>query len=76
MCSIERSHQRWNGCYLWCSLSKPAKGDYRPASAEILYTDAGMVGEVDIGQFDPYGGTGSGLLGAIALTNRTVSIKV
>lgn len=56
-------------------LSKPAKGDYRPASAEILYTDAGMVGEVDIGQFDPYGGTGSGLLGAIALTNRTVSIK-
>ena len=61
---------------MWCSLSKPAKGDYRPASAEILYTDAGMVGEVDIGQFDPYGGTGSGLLGAIALTNRTVSIKV
>merc|ERR1711974_406142 len=31
-------------------LSEPAEGDYRPASAEILYTDAGMVGEVDIGQ--------------------------
>lgn len=55
-------------------LSQPDEGNYRPSAAEILYTDAGMTGEVPIGQFDPYGGTGTGLLGAIS--NRTLSIKV
>jgi hypothetical protein len=56
------------------SLSEPQDGNYRPSAVEILYTDQGVTGEVPIGRFDPYGGNGTGLLGAIS--NRTLSIKV
>jgi hypothetical protein len=55
-------------------MSLPHKGVYLPQQAQILYGDAGLVGDLPLGTFNPVNSSGYGLLGG--LKNATINMKV